>query len=382
MDQGPFPKDRLGGLAQTSEFFRMTVIGIGHLPSIVGLRICNILRLHTKVFAPPAQKLTGVIAYHPNSTMSSMIKTPSEIEVSKIEISAIKALDNGGKTANIRYEGRNIMIEAPSLPVPYGVNVYDKTPGAAPKFSVDLSLRGADENDEVRAFKDFFETFDEFMIDAGVANASKWFKMSNPNREVIRAFYTPTLKISKDANGIPKPYPPTVKISLRKKKDDTFETSFYNGAESDESGNLTEFAKDTPIDQILCKRSQTTAIIQCTGVWFAGGKFGTTWKAVQLRVDSQPEQIRGPAFRSEAPDIRAFVSKNIGASAKSNQIADEFDGAEEEDGGDVVAAFTPAKKVTPVATATPTFNENVVEPIAAPKKTITTVKKVVKKVGA
>jgi hypothetical protein len=204
--------------------------------------------------------------------------------------------------------------------------------------------------------------------------------MSNPNREVIRAFYTPTLKISKDANGIPKPYPPTVKVALRKKKDDTFETSFYNGADSDDSGNPTEFEKDTPIDQILCKRSQTTAIVQCTGVWFAGGKFGTTWKAVQMRIDSQPEQIRGPAFRSEAPDIRAFVSKNIGASsaAKTNQIADEFDGAEEEDGGDVVAAFTPAKKVVPAAT----FSENVVDPVAAPKKTTTTVKKIVKKVGA
>jgi hypothetical protein len=341
--------------------------------------------------------------------MSSMIHSPADIKASKLEFQPVKILDNGGKSVNIRYEGRNLMVETPSLNVPYGVNVFDKTPGAPVKFSVDLSLRGADESEGVRALQDFLEAFDERMIDAGVENAGKWFKMSNPNREVIKAFYTPVVKISRDAAGNPKPYPPTFKLSLRKKikkgeKPDTsaaseagrFETEFYNAAERDGKGQVAAFETDAALETVLPKRSQVTAIIQCTGVWFAGGKFGTTWKAVQVRVDSQPEQIRGPAFKSDAPDIRAFVAKKLPAAAAGGAGAstadddgygggageDEDDDAEEE--AALMAAVAPkataAKPAPAPAPAAPAFDEEAVaEPIPVPKKVV---KKTVTKTAA
>lgn len=337
-----------------------------------------------------------------------MIHSPADIKTSKLEFQPVKILDNGGKSVNIRYEGRNLMVETPSLNVPYGVNVFDKTPGAPVKFSVDLSLRGADENEGVRGLQDFLEAFDERMIDAGVENAAKWFKMSNPNREVIKAFYTPVVKISRDAAGNPKPYPPTFKLSLRKKikkgeKPDTsaasdvgrFETEFYNAGERDGKGQVAAFEVDAALETVLPKRSQVTAIIQCTGVWFAGGKFGTTWKAVQVRVDSQPEQIRGPAFKSDAPDIRAFVAKKLPAAAAggagSGAVADD-DGygggaAEEDDDAEeeaaLMAAVAPkaaAVKPNVAAPAPAAFEEEAVaEPIPVPKKVI---KKTVTKTAA
>ena len=320
------------------------------------------------------------------STMTSMISSPSDVTVSKIEFSAPKLLDNGGKSVNLRHEGRNLMLETPSLNVPYGVNVFDKQ--GPPKYSVDLSLRGADDNEQVRALQDFLEAFDERMIDAGVENAGKWFKMANPSREVIKAFYTPLVKVSRDAQGNPKPYPPTFKLALRGRKgaqagptSGTFETDFYDPTTLDAKGQPSKFAPDLPVDQVLVKRAQVTAIIQCTGVWFAGGKFGTTWKAVQLRVDSQPEQIRGPAFRSDAPDIRAFVSKGLAAKAAP---AEEVEDAEEDDAEEVVAAVLPRSVVhTPRVTApvkpapVAAFEEEAVaEPVPVPKKVV---KKVVSK---
>jgi len=313
--------------------------------------------------------------------MTSMISSPSEVSVSKIEFSPVKLLDNGGKSVNLRYEGRNLMLETPSLNVPYGVNVFDKN--GPPKYSIDLSLRGADDNDQVRALQDFLEAFDERMIDAGVENAGKWFKMANPSREVIKAFYTPLVKISRDPQGNPKPYPPTFKLALRGKKGaqagptaGTFETDFYNACEKDGKGLPSKFTPEISIDEVLCKRSQVTAIIQCTGVWFAGGKFGTTWKSVQVRVDSQPDQIRGPAFRSDAPDIRAFVSKQVAAKAAAEEEEDEDDAEEEE----VVAAVLPPKKSVAAPVPVATFEEeSVSEPIPVPKKVM---KKVVSKVAA
>jgi hypothetical protein len=325
-----------------------------------------------------------------------MISYPSDITVSNIEFGPVKLLKSGGKTANINYESRPIRIETPSLNVPFGVNVFDKQ--GPPKFSVDLSLRGADDNTQIRALQDFLEAFDERMIDAGVENASKWFKMNEPDRVVIKAFYTPLVKVSRDTQNNPKPYPPTFKLAMRKKLDSvatsnlsgSFETHFYNAAEKDVKGDVVKFAPDMAVDQVLCKRAQVTAIIQCTGIWFAGGKFGTTWKAVQLRVDSQPEQIRGPAFRSEAPDIRAFVSKGLAAKAGAGSgsgyggedVEEDDDGEEEAE--EVVAAVVPKKAavvvakpvVTAPAPATTFEEESVSEPVPVPKKVV---KKVVSK---
>lgn len=315
--------------------------------------------------------------------MSSIIYTPSEIDVSKIEFQAPKVMDNGGKTVGLRYEGRNIDLEMGSLYVPYGVNVFDKTPGAPPKYSVDVSLRGLDEHDYVRELQTFLEAFDEAMIDAGVANAQKWFKMA-PNREVIKAFYTPSLKYSRDATGALKPYPPTVKLALRKfdkgPKKGQFKAEFYNNSVKDEEGNPTAFDTATPIEELLAKRSSITPIIQCTGVWFAGGKFGVTWVATSIRVDSQPSQSRGPAFRTEAPDIRAFVSKSLAsnsAAAAAGSAYDQDAGDDEDDGAEeapavVAAVLPPVKKATTTVTPAPahaTFvEENVSEPIVATKK--------------
>lgn len=338
--------------------------------------------------------------------MSSSVNFPSDVSVSKIQFKPVKILDNGGKTVNLDYEGQALSIETPSLNVPYGVNVYDKTPGAPPKYSVDLSLRGAEEDEKIGSLQSFLEAFDERMIDAGVENAGKWFKMANPNRDVIKAFYTPLVKYSRDANGALKPYPPTFKLSLRRAlaprkaggaggppppaptgtNIGSFRAEFYDPtADLDAKGNISSFPRDTDINQVLVKRAQTTVIMQCTGVWFAGGKFGTTWIATQFRMDSRPEVARGPAFRSEAPDIRAFVAKTVAAKAAA---ADAEAGGDEEDEGEdeevVAAVLPPAKKAAPAPAPAPVpvaafAEESVAEPIPVPKKVV---KKVVAKAGA
>jgi len=338
--------------------------------------------------------------------MSSTINFPADVTVSKIQFAPVKILDNGGKTVNLSYEGQPLSIETPSLNVPYGVNVYDKTPGAPAKYSLDLSLRGADENEDVKALQTFLEAFDERMIDAGVENAGKWFKMTNPNRDVIKAFYTPLVKYSRDANGALKPYPPTFKLGIRRNAAKkipgappvapptgtnvgSFRVEFYDPtAATDDKGQMSTFPRDTDIHTVLVKRAQTTAIMQCTGVWFAGGKFGTTWAATQFRMDSRPEVARGPAFRSEAPDIRAFVAKKVAASAAGGAGAPPAEDVEDEDDAEdveetvVAAVLPPAKKApAPAVAAVAAFvEESVAEPIPVPKKTV--VKKVVTKAAA
>jgi hypothetical protein len=292
-----------------------------------------------------------------------MIRLPSELDASVTEFGPVKLLDNGGKTVNVNYEGQPLKLETPSLKLPYGRNVFDKTPGAPVKYSVDLSL-----DESASELKSFLEAFDERMIDAGVENAQKWFKMPNASREVIKAFYTPLVKYSRDAQGNPKPYPPTFKVNLRPRKFKNgapadlpaateaaarFEAEFYNAGERDAKGNPTLFPRDATLDQLLSKRTFVTAIIQCSSVWFAGGKFGTTWSAVQFRVDSQPDQLRGPAFRSDVPEVKAVAA---------DADADAEDDAEAEAEAEAEVKAAPPKVEEPVSVPKKVFKK------PAPKK--------------
>jgi len=285
--------------------------------------------------------------------MSSAIVFPKDFKASSVTVSPIKVMDSGAKQAYANYDGHSLMMQVSGLPVPYGMSVFDK---AGPiKYSVDLSLKGYEgENVKAKQIYDAFSSLDEHMIDLGVKFSKLWFK-SELSRDIIKAFYTPCVRFSRDAEGNVKPYPPTIKVQL-KQRDGKFETAVY-----DESKQP---LKDVPLEEILVKHAVISSLIQCTGVWFAGSKFGLSWKAVQIKADSLPESIRGFAFRDEdAPVVAkaaAPVSKNVFAA-----LVDDADDEEVDD--DVVLG----------GAKPPTMDDDadLVEPVAVPKKPTTLTKK-------
>jgi hypothetical protein len=269
------------------------------------------------------------------------------------------------------------MIQVSALNIPYGMSVFDK---AGPvKYSVDLSLKGYDvDGSKPKQVFDAFNSLDEYMIDLGVKFSKQWFK-SELNRDIIKAFYTPCVRFSKDAEGNLKPYPPTLKIQL-KQRDGKFETAVYDEKKRPLS--------DIPLEDILVKGATISSLIQCTGVWFAGSKFGLSWKAVQIKADHLPESIRGFAFRDEegadSSSVAVAAAKTVAKAApaapssnKFSTLAEEDNEEEEQIDDEVVMAAAPKSAVEP-----PTMDDeaDIVEPIAVPKKT--TMAKVVKKVVA
>ena len=215
---------------------------------------------------------------------NSSVVLASSFTTAKVTFSQVRVLDSGGKQAYINYDGGMFVMQTPQCTLPYGMSTFDK---AGPiKYSAELSMRGYDEAGKMKQFYDAMAQLDEHMIDQGVKNSRAWFKC-DPNREVIKAFYTPIVRFSVDKEGNRKPYPPTVKIQLRQRNGE-FETKMYDDRKQLYSG--------IPVEELLVKGSQVTALIQCTGVWFAGSKFGLSWKATQIRVDSLPANARGFTF--------------------------------------------------------------------------------------
>ena len=276
---------------------------------------------------------------------------PESFSVSKVTFSAVKSLDSGGRQAYLNYDGQPLLMQVSSLETPFGMSVFDK--GGPPKYSVDLKLRGYDDpttNPATAAIYTAMHGLDEFMLDQGVKNAVAWFKGAK-SRDVLAELYTPTVKFSKDQQGNVKPYPPTIKLQLRQ-RNGKFETLVYDAKKRP----LT----DVPFEDILVKGAVMTALIQCTGVWFAGGKFGISWKAVQIRAERVPESLRDYGF-VDAPGSQVAQAVAAPAPSKFAELHDDEEEVndeealaapavvppvEEEEGDEEEPVPVPAKKVT------------------------------------
>jgi hypothetical protein len=291
--------------------------------------------------------------------MSSVV-LPESFSVSKVTFSAVKNLESGGRQAYLNYDGQPLLMQVSSLETPFGMSVFDK--GGPPKYSVDLKLRGYDDpatNPGTAAIYNAMHGLDEFMLDQGVKNAVAWFKGAK-SRDVLAELYTPTVKFSRDQQGNVKPYPPTIKLQLRQ-KNGKFETRVYDSKKRE--------LKDVPFEDILVKGAVMTALIQCTGVWFAGGKFGISWKAVQIRAERVPESLRDYGF-VDAPGSASQAVAPAAAPSKFAELHDEEEVNDEE----ALAAPTPAVVPPPVEDE----DEGEEEPVPVPpKKVMMTKKKIV-----
>jgi hypothetical protein len=303
--------------------------------------------------------------------MSSPIVQSASFSTSKVSISQPKVLDSGGKLAYLNYgDARSLVMQTPSLPSPFGLNVFDKN--GPPKYSLDLALRGyngTSPNPKVKAFFDALTALDEYMIDQGVKNSKLWFK-SDMKREVVQAFYTPTVKFGRDKEGNQTPYPPNVKLQLRRTRDGAgFEAEFYD--EKSKTNPNAKPIKDIPVEEMLVKKVEVTALMQCTGVWFAGGKYGLSWKAVQVRLDSVPAGLSRNAFLVDDEEGGEF-------SARPRQVADD----EEDEDEDVAPAPTQPTYASATRAPAPAVVEEdedeEVAPAPVPKKKVMTVKKAIK----
>jgi len=283
----------------------------------------------------------------------------SEFDASKISFGELKTLQSGAKAVNLNYAGRPLKMQVSNLDVPYGLNVEDKY--GPTKYSFNLSLREFDSNPKVKSVFDALDGLDTRVMAECVEK--NWLKKPGMTQQILKQMklYKPTVKFSEDENGNRKPYPPTVKVALRK-KNDKFETVFYDAEKKE--------IKDVPVEDLIVKRMTVTVLIECTGVWISSVGCGLSWKASQVKVVSSPESGRGYGFVDEEDAPAARRS----AAAPKASFAAAFDDEEEEEAVDDEALVSPA------ATAAATVAPAVEEPAPLPKKTTVVKKKVL--VGA
>jgi hypothetical protein len=255
----------------------------------------------------------------------------------------------------MNYAGGPLILQLSNVDLPYGLNADDKF--GPVKYSVNLSLNGYDSKPKAKEIFEVLETVDDRVTTECVDK--NWLRKPGMTQQILKQMklYKPTVKFSEDANtGARKPYPPTVKVSLRQ-RNGKFETTFYDTDKKE--------IKDVPIEDLIVKRMCVSALVECTGVWVSSVGCGLSWKLTQLKVVSRPDGLRGYGFQDEegdettvAPVSKAKASAASSGAPKTSFAAafDDDDDEEEEMNEDDVVAAEPA----PVVAA----------PVAVPKKII------------
>lgn len=211
---------------------------------------------------------------------------PKNIQLSKITYGTPRALDNGGKVIYVGIENKPLILQTPEMTAPFGLSKWSADSKGPDKYTLELSFKGRETRPNIDTFYHFAQDLDRKLVGDAMDNSMAWLKKKFTSREVLEALYTPMLKFAKDktTGEITDKYPPTFRLTLPN-KDGRIAVDAYD-------------ANREPIDlsSLELKGARVTAIVQCMGIWIAGGKFGCSWKAIQLKVLPQAS-IRGFAFR-------------------------------------------------------------------------------------
>lgn len=251
----------------------------------------------------------------------------SEFSASNLSTAAPKVNQNGGKNISVNYKqdsgSTSMMFQTPRM-LSFGVNkwVDPKKPDSEPVCSVTFSFVGMDQNQKLTEFHDTLQQLDEWAITNAQKNSWEWLARKNLSRETIETNYTRCVKVPLDqATGEPNGKPHNLKIKL-KSNDSGYMCTFF-----DKSKNVIQ---SSDVEEVFNKGSHIRALIQCTGIWVAAGKFGLSWKIVQMVVEPRPTIGSGYAFDDEDAPAEESAPVAAKAAASSDVAVSEFVDDEEE----------------------------------------------------
>ena len=212
----------------------------------------------------------------------------NDFDPSTVNEASVKHLDTGGKMVWLTHVGGKeahstpIILQTGQMRTTSGIRCWENE-GAAPKYSMELVLEAG-----TLEYEKLME-FDQRIVDIACATKNKWIKKAT--REVLDALYHPSVRVprDKDTDEVTDKWPVTFKVSLPQR----------NGGFQCELWDNKRTRLDIPefISSGAGRNAHVTVITQCTGIWVAGGKFGTTWKAQQILVHStSSSNLRSFAF--------------------------------------------------------------------------------------
>jgi hypothetical protein len=281
-----------------------------------------------------------------------------------LSISPQNTLKSGAKSAYINYNRGGFFIQSPSLVVPMGLSCFINEKTGQKDYSLQLSLRGYDEDGKVKEFYEMMRALDEYMLEQGVENSKDWFG-KKCSMELVQDKYSGCIKASKATDKAGNPYPPSFRLKL--KQDEAGNFLFDNVVNKKK-----EKIEDKSFEELFGRNCKVTCLLKASMVWFTNAGYGITWKPEQIRIDEESASISVAPAMLDDEDNNAVDDDEVFKGAKAAQVQ-------------APVAPTPVKSAVQAVMPVEDDDEDEDEDVAAipvPKKVTTTLpakKKIIKK---
>lgn len=280
-----------------------------------------------------------------SSAAADLITRLKHFNPESITFGAAKTNKQGGKSIPIYFNGEKPVIQFPKTNT-YGLvgQAPMDNPNGPKKYSVNLRLtKGSD-------MCKTMISFENQVIKWITAHGGECLGQADQPEAVIRALFYPVVKYpkDKDTGKIFTDRDPTMKLKVSQWegvwKVELFDAEgnviFHPGMTAlvdPEDPESDEMPVDPTDPELAPSGTEMVGLMQCNGIWVAGGRCGVTWQLVQAQT-KQPVRIKGFCIQPDSDDEDGDgdgEAPNAGAGAFVDTAAvDESEGAEGEGEGD------------------------------------------------
>lgn len=253
------------------------------------------------------------------------VLSPTEIDMDQVNFTDARVNKYGGKSVSLKYGDNQMRIALPKMTMPFGVSKYTPEGSDTSKYTIDVSFRDKEDNEEIQALFDFFNSLDEKMVESACENSLSWFTKKKMTPEVVQAILKPSLRYSTDreTGELLTQYAP--RFSAR--------VPFYGGNLGvkvyDEDGvEMKGLEEDGRLESVLSKNSQVELKVRCSSVWLGSGRFGLTWDIYEATV-YPGESLDNYVFGGDDDDVHAEIIEDT--TEESEEEEEESEEEEEED---------------------------------------------------
>lgn len=262
-----------------------------------------------------------------------MVVKANGLDLSKVTFSDVKTDNHGRKMVYINMNGGKILVQTPKMYAPNGIKRWrkqDATNNKDDKFEMELSFYGENGTDkngqEIREFKQKWESFDELIKKKVIEKSKEWLSMPKLDMNTLESvMYTPMVKVPKDKEGNELPYPSRIRAKIDREMDSNgnysgrflsnkkFKTEVMIFDESKERQDINE----ENAESVIPKGCQVVSILELVYLSLSKTTISTKWKLVQAKVFRNKDTITGYAMLDdEAEQVQEDLDTDEGAQAK------------------------------------------------------------------
>ena len=251
---------------------------------------------------------------------------PENVDIEKIKFSLPKTNDNGGKMIYINYDNNGLYLQTPLFSLPYDCGTYYEDKPGCGKYQVRVSLKGHEDDEQIKAFHDMMCNFDEMVKKSAKENSLQWFKKKNMSKETINELYNSTVRVSTDKEtGEPDgKYPPSFTCKIQK-WEENIKCRCFDSNKEEFNINFPDQDNFKDLEKMFTRGTKIRMILKCKFIWVASGKFGVSWGVEHCKI------IPAPSF-----DDYAFLDDSDEDSNDKNDKNDKNDRQIENSNGNFI----------------------------------------------